>query len=83
MSKQHTLSWILVFGVLLILWAARRAIVKCREISARTQQHEHEFLTQFPEFAGARDVEQRRRRSQVGVFDAARAARASGGQRPR
>lgn len=62
MSKQHTLYWmILAAGFLVILWAARRAIVRSRELSARAQQREHEFVTQFPEFAPAPDVVQRRR----------------------
>jgi hypothetical protein len=62
MSKSHTFYWILAVVALVMLWAARRAIVKSREMSARKQQREEEFLTQFPEFAGALDGEQRRSR---------------------
>jgi len=57
MSKSHTLYWILAAVALLMLWAARRAIVKSREMTARRQQREEEFLTQFPEFADAPAVQ--------------------------
>jgi hypothetical protein len=62
MSKPHTLYWIFAIGALVLLWAIRKAIVKSRELTSRMQQREEEFLTRFPEFAGAPDAEQGRRR---------------------
>ena len=62
MSKQHTFYWILAAVVLVVAWAVRKAIVRSGELRARTQQREEEFLTQFPDFAGGPDLEQRRSR---------------------
>ena len=62
MSKQHTFYWILAAVVLVVLWAARKAIARSGEMRARADRREEEFLTQFPEFAGRPDVQRRRSR---------------------